>query len=141
MSGEVETTRKPVPAADELTRPFWDAARAGRLVIQRCSACGYYNHPPRNFCDACLARELAFAPVSGRGAVFSFTVMHQRDVAGFENDAPFINIVVELVEQPMLLMVSNLPIGERERVRIGAPVEVCFEDRGDGVVIPQFRII
>lgn len=141
MSGEVETTRKPVPAADELTRPFWDAARAGRLVIQRCSACGYYNHPPRNFCDACLGRKLAFAPISGRGVVYTFTVMHQRDVAGFESEAPFINIVVELAEQPMLLMVSNLPIGERDRVRIGAPAEVWFEDRGGGVIIPQFRIV
>ncbi len=141
MNAEVEKSSKPIPAADELTAPFWEAARARRLVIQRCSACGYYNHPPRQFCDACLARELAFAPASGRGAVFSYTVMHQRDVAGFEGEAPFINIVVELAEQPMLLMVGNLPIGERERVRIGAPVEVWFEDRGGGVVVPQFRIV
>jgi uncharacterized OB-fold protein len=67
--------------------------------------------------------------------------MHQRDVAGFEDDAPFINIVVELAEQPKLLMVSNLPLDQRARVTIGAPVEVYFEDRGDGVAVPQFRII
>ena len=42
--------------------------------------------------------------------MYTFTVMHQRDVAGFEDEAPFINIVVELAEQPMLLMVANLPI-------------------------------
>ncbi len=67
--------------------------------------------------------------------------MHQRDVAGFENEAPFINIVVELDEQPMLLMVSDLPIGERDRVRIGAPVEVSFEERSDEVVVPRFRLL
>jgi uncharacterized OB-fold protein len=67
--------------------------------------------------------------------------MHQRDVAGFENDAPFINVVVELVEQPLLMMVSNLPITERDRVTIGAPVEVWFEDRGEATVVPQFRIL
>jgi uncharacterized OB-fold protein len=66
--------------------------------------------------------------------------MHQRDVAGFEEQAPFINIVVELDEQPMLLMVATLPIGERERVKIDAPVRVRFEDRGDGVVVPQFEM-
>jgi hypothetical protein len=66
--------------------------------------------------------------------------MHQRDVAGFENDAPFIDVVVELVEQPLLLMVSNLPIDERDRVIIGALVEVWFEDRSEATVIPQFRI-
>jgi uncharacterized OB-fold protein len=134
-----ETALKPVPAPDELSAPFWDAARESRLVIQRCASCGYYNHPPRPWCDACLGQELTFAPVSGRGRVHTFTVMHQRDVAGFENDAPFINIVVELLEQPMLLMVANLPISDRERVRIDAPLEVWFEDRG-GAIIPQFRI-
>ncbi len=67
--------------------------------------------------------------------------MHQRDVAGFEDEAPFINIVVELVEQSQLLMVSNLPIAERSKVKIGATVEVYFVDRGDGRVIHQFRII
>jgi uncharacterized OB-fold protein len=135
------TSNKLVPVPDELSRQFWDAARERRLMIQRCGSCGYYNHPPRRFCDACLGQDLRFEPVSGRGVVYTFTVMHQRDVAGFEEDAPFINIVVELAEQPRLLMVSNLPIAERAKVRIGAAVEVAFEDRGEGVVVPQFRII
>jgi uncharacterized OB-fold protein len=135
------TSNKPVPVPDELSRPFWEAAKERRLAIQRCGSCGYYNHPPRLFCDACLGQELRFEAVSGRGTVYTFTVMHQRDVAGFEADAPFINIVVELAEQPKLLMVSNLPIAQRAKVSIGAPVEVDFEDRGDGVVVPQFRIL
>lgn len=135
------SAKKPIPVADELSRPFWEAAKERRLEVQRCGACGYYNHPPRPYCDACLSQELSFAPVSGRGTVYTFTVMHQRDVAGFEEDAPFINIVVELVEQAQLLMVSNLPIAERAKVKIGAAVEVYFEDRGEGIVVPQFRTI
>jgi uncharacterized protein len=133
--------KKPLPVADDLTSPFWDAAKEHRLVVQRCGSCGYYNHPPRPYCDACTAQEMRFEPVSGRGTVFSFTVMHQRDVAGFEEEAPFINVVVELAEQPRLLMVSNLALSERAKVKIGEPVEVYFEDRGEGIVIPQFRII
>ncbi|HLW71560.1 MAG TPA: OB-fold domain-containing protein [Candidatus Binataceae bacterium] len=134
-----EARAKPVPLADELSAPFWAAAREGRLVVQRC-VCGYYNHPPRQVCDQCLSQELKFVPVSGRGKIYSFTIMHQRDVAGFESEAPFLNLVVELDAQPMLLMVANLPAAERDRVRIGAPVEVQFEDRGGGAVIPQFRL-
>jgi uncharacterized OB-fold protein len=135
------SSKKPVPVPDELSRPFWDGARERRLMIQRCASCGYYNHPPRRFCDACLAQDLRFEPVSGRGVAYTYTVMHQRDVAGFEDEAPFVNIVVELAEQPQLLMVANLPISDRAKVNIGAAVEVDFEDRGDGVVVPQFRII
>jgi uncharacterized protein len=136
-----ESRPKPFPVPDETTLPFWEAAKHRQLAIQRCVSCGYYNHPPRIICDACLSQELRFEPVSGRGRIHTFTVMHQRDVPGFESEAPFINVVVELVEQPMLLMVSNLPISARERVGIGAPVEVEFEDRGGDVILPQFRIV
>ncbi|HEX4210756.1 MAG TPA: OB-fold domain-containing protein [Candidatus Binataceae bacterium] len=136
-----EQRPKPVPVADELSAPFWQGARDRQLVIQRCADCDYYNHPPRPFCDACLSQRFEFQVVSGRGSIYSFTVMHQRDVAGFEHEAPFINIVVELAEQPLLLMVANLPGDERERVRVGVPVEVCFEDRGTDSLVPQFRII
>jgi uncharacterized protein len=132
---------KPIPTPDDVSRPFWDAVSQRRLVVQRCVACGYFNHPPRNVCDACLAQELRFEPVSGRGRIHTFTLMHQRDVPGFEEEAPFINLVVELDEQPMLLMVSNLPMSERERVRIGAPVIVEFEERGSGVILPQFKFL
>jgi uncharacterized OB-fold protein len=135
-----EARAKPIPVADELSTRFWEAARERRLVIQRCD-CGYYNHPPRKVCDACLSQDLKFVAVSGRGKIYTFTVMHQRGVAGFESEAPFVNIVVELDEQPMLLMVSNLPGAERDRVCVGAPVEVHFEARDGDVVIPQFRLI
>jgi uncharacterized protein len=135
-----ETRAKPIPIADEISAPFWEAARERRLVVQRCESCGYYNHPPRPFCDACLSQKLKFQSVSGRGRIHTFTIMHQRDVTGFEDEAPFINIVVELDEQPMLLMVSNLPIVERDRVKIGSSVEATFESRGE-IVIPQFRVL
>lgn len=134
-----EKRQKPVPVIDELTRPFWEAARAHSLVVQKCSACGYYNHPPRSFCDSCLSQELAYVPVSGRGKIYSFTVMHQRDVAGFEEESPFINVVVELEEQLRLLMVTTLKATERASAQIGAPVEVYFEGRDGNLVVPQFR--
>ena len=109
-------------------------------MVQCCSSCGYYNHPPRSFCDACLASGLRFEPVSGRGLIYTYTTMHQRDVPGFEESAPFANMVVELVEQPMLFMVANVNDTDRDKLRIGAQVEVYFEDRGE-TVVPQFRIV
>ena len=75
------------PLVTDLTRPFWEAAAEGRLVVQRCGECGYWNHPPRDECDACRSGALAFAPVSGRGTVWSYSVMHQKSVAGFDEEA------------------------------------------------------
>jgi uncharacterized OB-fold protein len=128
------------PEITDLTRPFWDAARQGRLVIQRCAACRHYNHPPRTACDACLSTDLAFEEVSGRGTVWSFTVMHQKSVAGFEDEVPYLTALVELDEQPLLLLVTNLPGGDAGSVRIGDRVHVTFEPLADGLALPQFGL-
>jgi len=129
-----------VPAVTDLTRPFWDAAREGRLVIQRCADCRYYNHPPKEACDNCLSTSLAFEDVSGRGSVWSWTVMHQKSVAGFEDTVPYLTALVELDEQPMLLLVTNLPGATPDAFSIGDRVHVTFEDMGDGLLLPQFEL-
>jgi hypothetical protein len=132
-------SQKPLPVVDDLSRPFWEAARQHQLVVQRCRECGYFNHPPRPACDACQSQQLSFAPVSGRGTVYSFTVMHQPNIAGFEDQIPYLNILVELEEQPLLFMVSNLPAAALDKIRIGGQVEVYFEDVDADMTLPQFR--
>jgi uncharacterized OB-fold protein len=133
----VEPSRA-VPAVTELTQPFWDAAKAGRLAIQRCQDCGHFNHPPRPLCDACLSDKLAFEDVSGSGTVWSYTVMHQKSVAGFEDAVPYLTVLVELDEQPMLLLPTNLPGVEAGGVTIGQRVHVIFTPLDGDIVLPQF---
>jgi len=130
---------KPLPAADDLSQPFWEAAKRQQLVVQRCRECGYFNHPPRPACDACQSQQLHFEPVSGRGTIYSFTVMHQPNIAGFEDQIPYLNILVELDEQPRLFMVANLPAAAERKIQIGGRVEVYFEEVSADVTLPQFR--
>jgi uncharacterized OB-fold protein len=129
-----------VPAITDLTRPFWDAAKEGRLAIQRCADCRYYNHPPKAACDQCLSTNLAFEDVSGRGSLWSWTVMHQKSVAGFEDAVPYLTALIELDEQPMLLLVTNLPGATPGDFAIGDRAHVTFENVGDGLVLPQFEL-
>ena len=136
-----ETQEKPRPLIDDLTRPFWDAAKEDRLVIQRCQACSHFNHPPRPVCDACHSDGLAFEQVSGRGTIYSFSVMYQPNVAGFGDELPYLNILIELEEQPQLFLVSHLPESQREHVRIGGKVEVYFEDVDEELTLPKFRLV
>ena len=133
-----EAPSRALPDVSDLTRPFWEAAARGRLAIQRCRSCGYYNHPPRPACDRCLSTELSFEEVSGAGSVWSFTVMHQKSVAGFEQSVPYVTALVELDEQPMLLLLTNLPGVPAEAVRVGQRVRVSFEPLGDDLALPQF---
>lgn len=128
------------PLITDLTRPFWDAAKQGRLAIQRCGDCGYYNHPPKELCDACLSANLRFEEVSGHGRVWSWTVMHQKTVAGFEDSVPYLTALVELDEQPMLLLVANLPGVAPGEFEIGDRVYVTFEPMADGIMLPQFAL-
>jgi uncharacterized OB-fold protein len=134
-------SERPRPVVDDLSRPFWEAAQRHQLVVQHCQDCGSFNHPPRPACDACQSQHLQFESVSGRGTIYSFSVMHQPNIAGFEDQIPYLNILVELEEQPLLFMVSNLPIAEREKVRIGARVEVYFDEIDTDLTLPQFQVV
>lgn len=70
--------------------------------------------------------------------MFSFTTNHQQNVAGFEEAVPYVNLIVELAEQPLLFMLGDLPAAEADWVEIGAPVRVEFEALPDGTMLPQF---
>jgi uncharacterized protein len=131
----------PLPVPDGLTQPYWDAAREGRLVIQRCQRSGRWQHPPQLLCLCCAETDLAFEPVSGRGTVHMFSVMRDPRVRGFEHRVPYTNVWVELAEQPFLIVVSNLVGPGTEAVDFGTPVEVTFERVTDDITLPQFRVV
>ena len=40
MTTATEKPAKPVPVPDEESRPFFEGALAGKLMIRRCRACG-----------------------------------------------------------------------------------------------------
>ncbi len=130
---------RPVPFPDDVTEGFWDSLRAQTLGIQRCARCSRFNHAPSLTCPACGSEDLRYEPVSGRGTVHSYTVLEDPPGPGFATLVPLVVVVVELVEQPGLLMVANLLGTEPAEVRIGAEVEVTFEKISEDCVLPQFR--
>jgi uncharacterized OB-fold protein len=134
------TPRRATPVPDELTEPYWQAAREQRLVMQRCVACRTYIHPPFPMCTSCYSTELSFEEVSGRGTIYSSSTMHEPMVAGFEDSLPYVCVVVELDEQPGLLMLTNLVDATADDARCGARVEVGFEEIDGGFLLPQFRL-
>jgi uncharacterized OB-fold protein len=137
---------RPLPARDETSTPYWEAAARHELVVARCSRCRAYAIPPDVVCPHCFSAEpgFAFEQVSGRATVRSWTVMRQSFLPGFGADVPFVLVDVELVEQAGLRMVGRLldgpPAlgGDGAPLRIGAAVRVAFEDVADGVSVPAF---
>ncbi|MBF8266750.1 MAG: hypothetical protein HW388_258 [Dehalococcoidia bacterium] len=132
---------KPVPAPDEATRPFWDAANEKRLVAQFCHGCNRYQHPPEARCARCGGENLEFRPLSGKGKVYSWQVMHDTRVRLMQEYQPFIIAVVECDESPDVWHLTNLPGSVPGLFEIGDPVEVEFEEVRPGRFIPQFRVV
>jgi len=131
------TAAKPVPVVTPEMEPFWSAARERRLVVQRCTGCGALRFPARPRCSGCLGSVAEWVPVSGRGEVFSYVVMHQAMHPGFAAVAPYAVVVVQLAEG--VRMLSGMTGIAPDEIRIGMPVEVTFEERGPDVMLPVFR--
>ncbi len=136
----MKVTKRPVPVPDQSTKPFWDAVQQRQLVIQRCQACKRYSHPPVSYCQNCGSRDLRFEAVSGRGAIYSFTIVSDTRLKGFEEVLPYQVVLVELTEQRGLLMTVNMADTPVSGLRIGAPVLAHFIEVENGVVLPEFLL-
>ena len=132
------TDTRPLPLPDEISGFFWDGAREGRLLVQRCGACSKLQYPPDVVCVHCQSLDLAPAEVSGRGQVWSYTVVDRVFHAGFADSVPYVVALIELDDQPGLRLLTNVVDASPGQLRVGLPVEVVFEDRGE-IVLPQFR--
>jgi hypothetical protein len=135
------TLHPPLPVANDVTKPFWDGVKEGRLLVQRCTECERFQFPPDVSCGSCSSTTLSFEAVSGRGTVFSFT----ETVSGarhpyFQSISPYLVGMVQLDEQEGLIFASNFPGSEYADLKIGAPIEVEYQELADGAVIPQFRL-
>jgi uncharacterized OB-fold protein len=135
---------KPVPIPDEESRPFFDAARAGVLLLLRCGACdtfmsptGGIGTPLRPRCVSCFSADLAWAAAGGKGTLYSFALMHQLYDAAFADELPYNISVVELDEG--VRMTANVVDCANEDLWIGMPLEVTFEQLSEGIAIPKFR--
>jgi uncharacterized OB-fold protein len=133
----METTAKPIPRVTPELAPYFAAAQRRELVVQHCKGCGLLRFPPRELCSRCWSREADWAPVSGRGEVFSFYWMHQVYHPGFAGEVPYAVVVIALEEGPHVL--SNMLDCTRQQLRVGLPVEATFEDASEGVTLPKFR--
>jgi uncharacterized protein len=131
----IERPLRPRPALTKDNAWWFEAARAHRLLIQRCASCGVLRHPPRPMCDRCGSLEWDATEAGGRGTVYSFVVNHYPQVPAF--DYPLAVALIELEEGTRL--VANVVGIDPSEIRIGAPVSVVFVDHDDELSLPAFQ--
>jgi uncharacterized OB-fold protein len=125
----------PQPNADSL--PYWNAARERKLLIRKCNACNELHFMPRHLCPHCWSDRLEWVEARGTGTVHSFTVMRRASHPAFGPLTPYVVALIELDEGPR--MVTNVLGDDALSVQIGDRVEVTFETRGEGAMLPQFQ--
>lgn len=128
----------PLPDLDHpVYGPFWAAAAAGRLSMQRCGGCGYVRWPPEPVCPECLSEGADWDDLSGRGSVWSFAVYEHAFDKSLRGEVPYVCALVELDAGPRLI--SRLVRVEPESVTIGMAVTAAFEKIGPGVKVVCFE--
>jgi uncharacterized protein len=123
---------KPLPKPTPTSRPFWDAAKRHELMLQRCGGCNAFIYYPRDRCPRCLSDSLEWRRASGRGKVYSYTVVRRASTRSF-SDKPYVLAIVELDEG--VRMTTNIETTP-ESVKIGMPVTVYFDD-----VTPEHTLV
>lgn len=131
-----DPAQKPVPTPTPDSQPFYDAAKQGRLVIQRCAKCGVSRFVARTYCAECGSGDSDWVPASGRATLISWAHVHQKYHPAFLAETPYPIATVELEEGPRL--VTDLVGVSGVTLRAGLPLRVEFADAGEWK-IPKFR--
>ena len=119
------------PVPDPETRPYWEAAAEGRLLIKRCRACGEPHFHPRAVCPFCFSADTEWAAASGEGVIYTYSVMRR-------GPAQYAIAYVTLAEGPTML--SNLVDCDLDAIRIGQPVRLVFKPAENGQPVPMFTL-
>ena len=127
---------RPLPAPNALTEPYWQAAHQRELKLPRCESCTKFHFYPRSACPHCGSTALAWQAVSGKGEVYSYTIVHRAPSKGFAEQVPYVVAVVALDEGPHLM--TRLIQVQAEAVYIGLRVQVEFEKQDDETTLPVF---
>ena len=125
---DTRNIRRPIVTVE--TQAFCNAARARRLVVPTCGACGKAHWYPRAICPFCGSDKIEWRAASGRGQIYSYSVMRRAK-------EPYAIAYVTLAEGPAML--TNIVACDFDALRVGQTVSVVFQDSEDGPPVPMFK--
>ena len=128
--------RKPRPLVDNDNRTFWEGVKNNKLIIQYCEDCKNHIFYPRYLCPHCFSENINWVEASGKGRIYSYTVVH-RNAPPFDKETPYVVAIVELDEG--VRIVSRIK-GNREKISIDMPVTVIYETIDEELTLPYFEL-
>ncbi|MDD3653216.1 MAG: Zn-ribbon domain-containing OB-fold protein [Desulfotomaculaceae bacterium] len=114
---------------------FVDYLDKGELAYTKCRTCSQAYFPPRADCANCLGNDMEWIAFEGNGKIVTFTHTMYAPT-GFEADAPYTIVVVELDGLKVLgRMNKEVPV---DTLSVGMPVKVEIVKLPDGQVTYEF---
>jgi uncharacterized protein len=129
--------QKPLPEPSEVSRPFWDGLAGGELRLQRCPDCRKHIFYARPVCPHCLGDRLEWVTATGRGAVYSYTIVRRAMHPAFQPDIPYVLAIVELEEGPRVT--TNIVGCDPEAVRVDMPVKATYDKVTPDITLLKFE--
>jgi uncharacterized OB-fold protein len=130
---------RPVPRQSVYvdTKPFWEGAKEGKLVLQYCKDSGRFQHYPRPVSIYTGSRNLEWREVSGRGEIYAVTVIRVPG-PGLDGRLPLIVATVQLEEGVRIL--GNILDAEPSAAKIGQKVKLAWDRVTDDLRYPAFNL-
>jgi uncharacterized OB-fold protein len=129
--------KRPRPVINRDNAGFWEGVARHQLLIQRCGDCRTLRFPWLPGCNVCGSLLWDTVEASGEGTVFSYVVMHHPPFPAF--DPPYAVGLIDLAEG--VRMVSNVVGVPSDKVRIGQPVRLEFQQFDEELELPVFRAV
>ena len=129
--------KKPLPSPSPWSRPFWEGCKKHELLIQHCKDCGANIFYPKLYCPSCLSPNIEWIKASGRGKIYTFTIVCNYAPTEFAQDVPYVVAVIRLEEGVQLM--SNIVDCAPEQVKCDMEVEVVWDKVTDDFVLPKFK--
>jgi uncharacterized OB-fold protein len=128
---------RPLPTITADNETFWQSTKAHAMKLQRCNVCERFWYYPGPVCPHCMAQDWTWTEVSGKGTIYSYSLLERAKGNPFEGDVPIAIILVTLEEGPV--MMSNLIDYEPGDLAVDSAVTIDYEDVDDNVTLAVFR--
>ena len=133
-----EKYNRPLPVKQPESDFYWDKTKEHELWLRKCNACDKAYFYPRDFCPNCHSRDVTWVQSSGRGTVYAFSIVH-RSPPPWRANCPYVTALVEVEDGARIPTILVEVEPDPEKIQIGMPVEVVFDDVTEEITLPKFK--
>ena len=118
------------------TNDFIDYLKNNKVMGTRCKDCGLSFFPPRMDCNQCLASNVEWFEVSGKGKLVSFSKLQYAPV-GFEDDVPYCIALLDYGDYKVFGRIA--PDLKDDQIQVGMQMQTVVNELPNGQLNYVFK--